>query len=94
MNWPNLPESYGEGQRQFDMAKSVSDAIEPTAWLAGMLALAALADRVSLWLALPCAAAIYLWLTVPARRRLAKSRKLWEADIVAYQDYLSRQQPE
>lgn len=34
MNWPNLPEDYGDGQRKFDMANAAYSAAEPLAWYA------------------------------------------------------------
>lgn len=90
MQWPNLPEDYGEGQRQFDMAKSVHDALEPVSYLAAMLAFVAAERFLPVWLAVPIAGGLYAVLMIPTKRRLGAARVCWEDDIRAYREYLDR----
>lgn len=88
MKWPNLPEQYGEGQRQFDMAKSAHDALEPISYLAAMLAFVAAGRFVPAWLALAPAIGVYALAMIPAKRRLSAARRSWEDDMRAYQEFL------
>ncbi len=90
MHWPNLPESYGEGQRQFDMAKAALDAVEPPSYLSAILAFSAGSHYVPLWAAACGAAIAYLAFVQPCKRRLKAARLAWVEDVRAYQQFLGR----
>jgi hypothetical protein len=91
--WPNLPQDYGDGQRQFDMAKAAHDAIEPVAWIAAGSILYLLWMLFHWLLGIIVGPLVYLVLVVPYKRRLQVARKAWTDDIEAYQEYLKRPLP-
>lgn len=92
MQWPNLPEDYGNGQRHFDMAKAAYDVAEDSAWLiAGGIGYGIYAWSHIWWVAVPAALAGYFIFLSPHKRTLETGRKLWAEDIQAYQEHLERQ---
>jgi hypothetical protein len=89
-HWPNLPEDYGDGQRQFDMAKAAYDAVEPVAWLAAGSIFYLFWSFFPWFIAIPLGPIALLVLIIPHKRRLKEARKAWTDDIEAYQEYLKR----
>ena len=89
MQWPNLPEDYGNGQRHFDMAKAAYDVAEDSAWLiAGGIGYGIYAWWHIWWIAIPASVAAYFIYITPYKRNLEVGRKLWQDDIRAYHEYL------
>jgi hypothetical protein len=84
MSWPNLHESYGEGERQYDMAKAALDVAEDLAWLGAIGVGGAALHLAPWWVATPLAFATYWLLMRPYRRRLQKAREHWWRDQETY----------
>lgn len=86
--WPNLPENYGEGQRQFDMAFAAYRAVEPVAWFSSGISFYLILILTSWIFAIPCGIIVYLFIITPHKKRLEIARKAMTEDIAAYLDYI------
>jgi uncharacterized membrane protein len=88
--WPNLPEDYGDGQRQFDMAFAAHSAVEPVAWFAAGASFYLALTLISWILAIPVGVSVYFVIVVPHRKRLNLARKALADDIAAFHEYLDK----
>jgi hypothetical protein len=86
--WPNLPEDYGDGHRQFDVADAAYRAVEPVAWFASGVSFYLVLTLTSWIFAIPCGILVYLFIVIPHKKRLGAARKAMVEDIVAYQNYI------
>lgn len=87
-NWPNLPDSYGNGERHFDMAMAARDTAEPYVFGTAIGVAAGLHYWVPVWLAILQAIGCYFLAMMPIKRNLKIARAMMQEDIRAYQEYL------
>ena len=88
MQWPNLPENYGNGQRNFDMTKAAYDASEPYIYGTALGVFFGIQYWLPIWAAILGAIASYFLAVAPLKRNLKKARAMWEEDIRAYHEHL------
>ena len=89
--WPNgLPEHYGEGQRQYDMALTAKSAAEP--WVFAACACGAYVAMLltGSWLALAVGVPAYLISMRPLNRNLATASAAWMNERESWSQWLNR----
>lgn len=91
MEWPNLPEDYGDGQRQLDMALAANAAAEPIAYFAAIGAAYMAATLINLWLAPVAGIGIYFIFMKPHKQALKVARIAHVKDIEAYHAHIEKQ---
>lgn len=79
-----LPEDYGEGERQYDMAMAALGAAENLSQWIGILMAAALMQRFPWWVAIIAGAVLWKLAQWPHEKRLQKASELWDRDRAAY----------
>lgn len=90
--WPNLPEDYGDGQRQFDMAYAAHRAVEPVAWFAAITSFYSATILVSWPFAIPVGILVYVVFVMPHKKRLKLARKAMADDIEAFHEFLDKRE--
>ncbi len=91
MEWPNLPDDYGEGQRQLDMALAANSAAEPIAYFAAIGAAYMAGTLINVWLAPVAGIGIYFMFMKPHKQALKVARIALAKDIEAYHAHIEKQ---
>lgn len=79
-----LPEDYGLGQRQYDLALAALQAAEPWIYAAAVLAGGCLAFIMHQWAAFLVAVPVYLIGMIPLKRARAAASTAWQAEREAW----------
>lgn len=87
-----LPEDYGKGQREFDLAFAARDAAKNYVWLFAGMAGIALGQLIGNWmLGLLIALPLYWILMRPLNKALERGRAEWRKDMEAWRSSLEDQ---